>query len=57
LDRLLKALDYAGKALHDAAASSLGTEGMCRILSIVVECYHQAGSAVTAEGLFQSAVD
>jgi hypothetical protein len=58
-DRLSKASDYARKALavHDAAASSLGNEGMCRVLSIVASCYHQAGNAVTAEGLYQSAVD
>jgi hypothetical protein len=57
-DRLTKASEYAREALsaHDAD-SSLGTEKMCRILSIVASCYHQAGNAVTAEGLFQSATD
>lgn len=60
-DRLSKASEYAGKALkvHDDADihNNLGAEGMCRVLSIVASCYHEAGSAVTAEGLFQSAVD
>jgi hypothetical protein len=54
-DRLKKASDYAKKAL--AAHTSGDEEGMRRVLSIVASCYHQAGSAVTAEGLFQSAID
>jgi tetratricopeptide (TPR) repeat protein len=57
-DRLKKASGYAGDALaiYDADGI-LGAEGMCRVLSVIASCYHQAGSAVTAEGLFQSATD
>jgi hypothetical protein len=32
-------------------------EGLCRTLGILATCYHQSGSAVTAQGLFQSAID
>lgn len=57
-DRLSKASDYAKKALavYDAD-NPLGKEGLSRVLSIVASCYHQAENAVTAEGLFQSAID
>lgn len=60
-DRLKKASEYAKKALkaHDASGpvSVSNMAGMRRTLSVVAECYHEAGSAVTAEGLFQSATD
>eukprot|EP00980_Cylindrotheca_fusiformis_P016281 scaffold4838_cov110-Cylindrotheca_fusiformis.AAC.5 len=57
-DSLKKASDYAKKALeaHDAHAGT-NVEGLRRVLSIVAKCYHEAGSSVTAEGLFQSATD
>jgi hypothetical protein len=55
-DRLKKASEYAKKGLdalgHD---TSFEQEGIRRVLAVVATCYHQAGSAVTAEGLFQSA--
>ena len=57
-DYLKKASDYASKALkvYDSDGT-LGKEGMCRILSIVASCYQEAENAVTAEGLFQSAIN
>jgi tetratricopeptide (TPR) repeat protein len=57
-DSLEKASDYAKKALsaHDAE-NGASVAGMRRVLSIVASCYHKAGSAVIAEGLFQSATD
>lgn len=56
-DRLNKASDYAKKALAFYDANSiLEKEGLSWVLSIVAACYHEAGSAVTAEGLFQSAI-
>lgn len=44
----LKALEH--ESLH-------GQEGLTRALSLVAQCYHRAHHAVTAEGLFQSALD
>ncbi|CAJ1966685.1 unnamed protein product [Cylindrotheca closterium] len=57
-DRLEKASDYAKQALsaHDGEGGA-NIWGMRRVLSTVADCYHQAGSAVTAEGLFQTAID
>ncbi|KAL3935315.1 MAG: hypothetical protein SGBAC_009143 [Bacillariaceae sp.] len=57
-DRLEKASDYAKQALsaHDGEGGA-SVWGMRRVLSTVADCYHQAGSAVTAEGLFQTAID
>lgn len=57
-DRLEKASDYAKQALsaHDGDGGA-NVWGMRRVLSTVADCYHQAGSAVTAEGLFQTAID
>ena len=57
-DRLTKASEYAKKALafYDAEGI-IGKEGLSWVLSVVASCYHEAGSAVTAEGLFQSAID
>eukprot|EP00536_Pseudo-nitzschia_multiseries_P018053 jgi/Psemu1/227639/e_gw1.2093.1.1 len=62
-DRLTKASEYAKKALAFYDADSvIGTttnnnnEGLSWVLSVVASCYHQAGGAVTAEGLFQSAI-
>ena len=54
-DRLSKASEYAKKALAVQDDGNVG--GMRRVLAIVASCYHQAGSAVTAEGLYQSAID
>jgi hypothetical protein len=57
-DRLSKASDYAKKALSVYDTENvLGKEGIPRVLSVLASCYHQADSAVTAEGLFQSAID
>ncbi len=55
-DRLKKASEYAKQGL-DALGndSSFEDEGIRRVLSIVAACYQQAGSAVTSEGLYQSA--
>lgn len=57
-DRLEKASDYAKQALsaHDGDGGA-SVWGMRRVLSTVADCYHQAGSAVTAEGIFQTAID
>jgi len=63
-DSLKIASDYAGKALkiHDDARNKIGeediwvNESMGRTLNLVASCYERAGSAVTAEGLFQSAM-
>lgn len=58
-DRLSKASDYAKKALavFDDPNAALGKEGLPHVLAVVASCYFQADSAVTAEGLFQSAID
>jgi tetratricopeptide (TPR) repeat protein len=70
-DRLSKASDYAGKALkvydtiranENSDTSSMPqalvpSDGLTRTLSILGSCFHQSDNAVTAEGLFQSAVD
>jgi hypothetical protein len=58
-DRLSKASEYAKKALasYDDTPGGKSAEGLRRVLTIVATCYHQAGGAVTAEGLFQSATD
>jgi tetratricopeptide (TPR) repeat protein len=58
-DRLTKASEYAKKALasYDDTPGGKSAEGLRRVLTIVATCYHQAGNAVTAEGLFQSATD
>lgn len=57
-DRLTKASEYAKKALafYDAEGI-IGKEGLSWVLSVVACCYHEAGSAVIAEGLFQSAIN
>jgi len=55
-----EASDYAGKALavYDKnPALKDNKEGMITTLSLVATCYHKSGGAVTAEGLFQSALD
>lgn len=57
-DRLSKASEYAKKALEVLDSSGGGDkDGVRRVLTVVASCYQQAGHAVTAEGLFQSAVD
>jgi hypothetical protein len=56
-DRLKKASEYAKKALEAfGPESTTDQDGLRRVLAIVASCYHQADSAVTAEGLYQSAV-
>ncbi|VEU42596.1 unnamed protein product [Pseudo-nitzschia multistriata] len=56
-DRVKKASEYAKKALAFYDAEGIvGKEGLSWILSVVASCYHQAGNAVTAEGLLQSAI-
>jgi len=59
-DRLSKASEYAKLALEavgPAGSTNDDEEGFRRVLSVVASCYQQAGSAVTAEGLFQSATN
>lgn len=57
-DRLKKASEYAKKALDALGpGSTTEAEGIRRVLSVVAACYQEAGSAVTSEGLFQSATD
>ncbi|KAG7351037.1 hypothetical protein IV203_010397 [Nitzschia inconspicua] len=58
-DYLSKASDYAKKALsvYDDQNGALGKEGLSHVLTVVASCYFKAESAVTAEGLFQSAID
>jgi len=67
-DQLKLASDYAGKALKSyetlSSSSAVGEEmaaaiqpSMGRALGLVAHCYARAGSSVTAEGLFQTAVD
>mmetsp|Transcript_46926 Transcript_46926/g.114459 ORF Transcript_46926/g.114459 Transcript_46926/m.114459 type:complete len:484 (+) Transcript_46926:73-1524(+) len=71
-DRLSKASEYAKKALavydptevngddNNKSEDSLlliQGEGLPRVLTVVASCYKEAESAVTAEGLFQSASD
>jgi len=56
-DRLSKSSEYAKTALSFYDAEGIvGREGLSWVLTVVASCYHQAGSAVTAEGLFQSAI-
>lgn len=57
-DRLKKASEYAKKALDALGpGGTTDEEGVRRVLSVVAACYKEAGNAVTAEGLFQSATD
>lgn len=57
-DYLSKASDYAKKSLEFYNSESiLEKEGLSWVLSVVASCYHQADNAVTAEGLFQSAIN
>lgn len=57
-DRLKKSSEYAKTALSFYDAEGIiGKDGLSWVLSVVASCYHQAGSAVTAEGLFQSAIN
>lgn len=61
--QISKASEHAREALrafeHVRAVndSGLADEGWTRALSLVAQCYHRAGHAVTAEGLLQSALD
>ena len=58
-----KASEHAREALQALEhirtdeTDSLPDEGWTRALSLVAQCYHRAGHAVTAEGLLQSALD
>jgi hypothetical protein len=54
-----RASDYAGKALklYDLPDLDWDKGGLGRTLALVATCYHRSGSAVTSEGLLQSAVD
>jgi hypothetical protein len=57
-DRLEKASEYAKQALDALGhGGTTDEEGFRRVLSVVAACYQEAGSAITAEGLFQSATD
>jgi len=57
-DRLQKASEYAKTSLSFYNSEGvIRKEGLSWVLSVVASCYHQAGSAVTAEGLFQSAIN
>mmetsp|Transcript_28422 Transcript_28422/g.42159 ORF Transcript_28422/g.42159 Transcript_28422/m.42159 type:complete len:467 (-) Transcript_28422:75-1475(-) len=51
------ASEYAGLALKINDDIENVDENLGRILCLVASCYARAGSAVTAEGLFQSAMD
>ena len=51
------ASEYSGKALKINDEISNADQSLSRILCLVASCYARAGSAVTAEGLFQSAID
>ena len=55
-DALKQASEYAGFALKSAEKIDDG-EDLGRVLSLVALCYAKAGSAVTSEGLLQSALD
>jgi hypothetical protein len=50
-DHVKRASVFAGEALGHAE-----TEGLTRTLTLVATCYHQSNQAVTAEGLYQSAL-
>ncbi|CAB9509784.1 expressed unknown protein [Seminavis robusta] len=56
-DDIAKASEHASLAIraHDDSHQKQSQESLCRILTVLATCYHRAGSAVTAEGLFQSA--
>lgn len=44
-------------ALQENGKNRPNKEGLTTTLSILATCYHKSGSAVTAEGLFQTALD
>ena len=58
-DRLSKSSEYAGDALkvYDDTDAGRSAECLRRVLTVVASCYIEAHSAVTAEGLLQSASD
>ena len=57
-DRLTKASEYAKAALSFYDSEGIiAKEGLPWVLTVVASCYLQADSAVTAEGLFQSAIN
>ena len=64
-DQTPKASEYSGKALKlleqtmqsPTPSHALQHEDLGHVLSLVATCYHKNGSAVTAEGLLQSAMD
>lgn len=62
--QISKASEHAGESLrafehiHSQENNpNLPDEGWTRALSLVAQCYHRAGHAVTAEGLLQTALD
>jgi tetratricopeptide (TPR) repeat protein len=56
-DYLERASEFAGQAVKVYDASSTYKEGLGRTLSLTATCCHKTSSAVTAQGLFQSALD
>jgi len=57
-DNVKQASEYARQSLkiYDAHNVAFPMSGLNRTLSLVAQCYHQTGAAVTAEGLYQSAI-
>ena len=56
-ETLKLASEYAGLALKINDEIENADQNLGRILTLVASCYARAGSAVTAEGLFQSSMD
>lgn len=56
-ETLKLASEYAGLALKINDDIENADQNLGRILTLVASCYARAGSAVTAEGLFQSSMD
>ena len=59
-DHIQRASEFANEALplyDKLKRETMNKEGLGRTLSLLATCYHKSDSAVTAQGLFQSAVD
>lgn len=59
-DYIQRASEFASDALavyDNMKGDTSNKEGLCRTLSLLASCYHTSGGAVTAQGLFQSAID
>ena len=56
-DSLKLSSEYAGLALKATDETGTGNGNLGRVLGLVASCYGKAGSAVTSEGLLQSAMD